>query len=609
MTTIAKRVKTRKSLKGNNTGNKPAIATTELHTGEHNEIEVSRIEFSPKNYRKIFNPADIEELAESIKQHGLLHALTIRPVDDGRYELIIGECRLRACHLAGIEKIPVVVRELTDEQANEIRLAENLKRVNPHPLEESHLIAAMQAEGKTTEEIALRIGKSKAFVYARVKLSGLIKEMQEIFIVNKLTIQEAFNIAALSEQSQQEFFKDYCSGWKKKDFKISNLHNALSRYRYDLKNAPFDIKDKNLKPAMGACTNCPFNSATLKSLFPEFAKEAVCTNKACYKDKCMEHTAMSIRKLVTAEQPDALLLHSSLPEETEVVLQSLPETDSLPRIARYEVTVFNMPSPPDRDDHMDTWNTPEGEEPEFDEDGYNEAMQDYEHDLAAYQVLVEKETTKKGLTLSNGTWKIVLFSTEEQAKSSPQTSVTAKEVQQAIKEGKATPELLTDEIARITSREARFKELDKEKIQLQVHEQFLSQHAGEEPMQQPTAADHVCARLVIYQSLDYSVRNAVNRILFSDNDISDHQQFYDILANLPEGQYAFLIRMAVAGKSDSKFPNNITSFSLVQLAKASGLDVDAIEEAQQDKATARQEKMELRIKELEKKIEKMKVTA
>ncbi|WP_214226668.1 ParB/RepB/Spo0J family partition protein [Pedobacter sp. B4-66] len=606
MTTIAKR-KNRNPLK--NTRKEiiiPATYEAVVPAGERMEIEISMIDFSTKNYRKIFKSAYIEELAESIKLHGLIHALTVRKSGE-RYELVIGECRLRAARLAEVTTLPVVIRELTDEQANEIRLAENLKRADPHPLEESLLIAEMQSEGKTIEEVALRIGKSKAYVYGRIKLAGLTGALQEIFIEDKLTIQDAFGIASLSAESQQEFYNDCCKEWKKKDFRITNLNHALNRYRYDLKNAPFDTKDKTLKPAIGACTNCPFNSATLKSLFPEFAKEAVCTNKSCYKDKCIENTVRKVRNAIKEKQPDALLLNSTLSEETEVVLQSLPETDSLPRIARYEVTILQSPEVPDKEDYMDTWNTEEGEEPEFDEESYHHDMEEYKSDLAAFQEKTEKDTTKTGLTVTNGEWRIVLFSTEQQPARNTHTTVTAKEVQEAIKAGTATPELLNGEITRITAREARAKELDNEKIQVQVHEQFLNQQAADERGQKPTPADLVCARLVIYQALDYSVRHAVNDALFADTDIANHEQLYNALANLPEELYAFLIRMAIAGKFESKYPTNSTAYALIHMATASGLDVAAIEQSQQNKATERQEKMELRIKELEKRIKKMQV--
>jgi ParB family chromosome partitioning protein len=606
MPTIAKRTTNRMSI------NKPLEEINSTVSGngqllvEALLIDIALIDFSAKNYRKIFKPEYIEELADSIKQHGLIHALTVRKAND-RYELVIGECRLRAAKLTELTKLPVVVRDLTDEQANEIRLAENLKRADPHPLEESHLIAEMQGDGKSVEEVALRIGKSKAYVYGRIKLAGLIAAIQEIFISDKLTIQEAFSIAALSAESQEEFFNDCCKDWKKKDFRITNLNYALNRYRYDLKKAPFDTKDKTLKPAIGACTHCPFNSATLKSLFPEFAKEAICSNKGCYKDKCLTHTANSIRKTIAEQQPDALLLHTVLSDETELVLQSLPETDSLPRVDRHEITILQVPEMPDKDDFLDSWNTEEGEDPEFDEEGYNQSLQEYESDLEAFKEMLIKDTTKKGLAIVNGEWKIILFTTEQKPAQNTSTTVTAKEVQEAIKSGTATPELLASEIARITTREARAKELDTEKIQLQVHEQFLNKQAKDEQGQKPTAADLVCARLVIYQALDYSVRHAVNNALFAETDISNPEELYDALANLPEEQYAFLIRMAVAGKSECKYPTNITAYALIKMAIASGLDVAGIKQAQEEKAIERQEKMELRIKELDKRIQRLKV--
>ena len=180
----------------------------------------------------------------------------------------------------------MAIVSLTDEQVIEIQLSENLQRENPHPLHEAQGIGQMQSTGKTIDEIAARLGKSKQFVYTRLKLLSLINDFQEMVLANVISLQEALQIGTLSGESQTEFFTEHCSKWKKqKDFRLFNLDYYLNHYRYDLKKAPFNTMDKNLVPEAGACTGCPSNSAALKSLFPEMAKQSVCSNKECYNNK------------------------------------------------------------------------------------------------------------------------------------------------------------------------------------------------------------------------------------------------------------------------------------------------------------------------------------
>jgi ParB family chromosome partitioning protein len=134
----------------------------------------------------------------------------------------------------------------------------------PHPIDEAKGIGQMQQHGKTIDEIAIRLGKSKQFVYSRIKLLSLIESFQEMFYAGSITLQDALQIATLLNASQTEFFKDQCGDWKKnKNFQLYNLGGCLNRYRYDLKHAPFNTKGKKLVPDVGACTTCPSSFARL----------------------------------------------------------------------------------------------------------------------------------------------------------------------------------------------------------------------------------------------------------------------------------------------------------------------------------------------------------
>ncbi|HMH32127.1 MAG TPA: ParB/RepB/Spo0J family partition protein [Puia sp.] len=580
-----------------------------IQEGELKNVAITDIDFSPLNYRKFFSKKALEDFATEIALHGIISPLMLRSMPSGRYELVAGERRLRAAMIAKLSEVPAVAKILTDEDVIEIQLSENLQREDPHPMHEAQGIGQMQKARKTIDEIAARLGKSKVFVYSRLKLLTLIDALQEMFLADKINLTEAVEIASISAASQQEFYDEYCSDWKEQEnFELDNIMYALSRFKYDLKEAPFNPKDKGLLPSAGACTACPSNSATLKTLFPEYAKHAVCTNKECYRKKCDAHFSFSLVSAFQEHKPDALLFHGSDSGIIEEVVRLVPSAGDLLKYNRYEVSILSAPQMPEKEDFSEEWETEEGEEPESDEDGFAQAMEEYNADLEAYNLFIQSGKALKGLLVTKSKTELILFSPEALEQYGSKSKVTAKEVQDAIKAGKATPELLQAEIGRISAREERAKEIDREKVQVLVHSRFNNHIAEVETGVTPTEADKVGARLLIFQSLDYTTRSKVSAVLFGGSEDSDEQEkenLYESLRKLTDHEYSYLIRTAVASKPESKFPNNDTGYVLYQMAESSGLDIATIEEEQEKKSKNREAKQNDRIKELEKKISKM----
>ncbi len=210
----------------------------------YQDVKIKDIQFSPLNYRKYISKQDLQSFADELHYHGIISPLTVRPLATGVYELVAGERRLRAATLADMTTVPVVVKKLTDEEVIEIQLAENLQRENPHPLEEAKAIANMQRHGKKIDEIALRLGKSKQFVYTRLTLLSLEEIFHGMFYVHKMTLQEALAIASLNKDSQIDFFETSCNKWHScKHFKLPDLTYHLNQYKCDLKQAIFNTKD------------------------------------------------------------------------------------------------------------------------------------------------------------------------------------------------------------------------------------------------------------------------------------------------------------------------------------------------------------------------------
>jgi ParB family transcriptional regulator, chromosome partitioning protein len=550
-------------------------------------IPIGEIDFSLLNYRKFFSKDDLESFAKELVQHGIISPLTVRIMPSGRYELVAGERRLRAAGIAGFQQIPAIVRSLSDDEVIEFQLAENIQRENPHPMQEAQGIGQMLNIRKTIEEIAARLGKSKQFVYTRLKLLSLIEPLQEMFLADKLTLQQAVEIAALSRDSQADLFEAECGEWETdSDFTLDDLSYVLRRYKYDLIDAPFSMKDKKLLPEAGACTHCSYNSATLKTLFPEYAKEAVCTNTSCFHKKCAAHFTTELKKLLLHEHPSALLFYGQPTACMKELLDAVPEANDLTTHLYYEVSVISPPEQPDPADYED------------DQEGYQQAQEEYQAETELYQQEIEAGSYQKGIVVSNRQLESVWFSTDKIAQQNrrPVSKVTAKEVEEAIKLGNVTAEMLQSALQTLHEREKRAQELDREKVQQQVHEKFLVHIGDTEPELIP--ADHYAALLLIYKGLGWNAKRLIDEKLFNNSE----EGVYENVCKLTDQQSAFLIRTAIASKAESKLFTHTCGKCLYDLASEIGVDVIGIEKQQQEKALQRLQRYQQKVAELEKKI-------
>ena len=159
------------------------------------EIMPSLIQVTGHNPRKTFDPAQLEELKDSIREHGIIEPLMVRPKGNSRYELVVGERRLRAARELGLEHVPVVVRQLTDAQMLDIMLAENLQRVDLNPIEEAHHLKRVLEVGKLTQtDLGKRIGKSQEWVSQRLRLAEAPAVLQDMIICRRINTSSAIEI-------------------------------------------------------------------------------------------------------------------------------------------------------------------------------------------------------------------------------------------------------------------------------------------------------------------------------------------------------------------------------------------------------------------------------
>ena len=146
-----------------------------------NKLRIMEIEPNRDQPRKDFDEKSLSELAESIEQHGVLQPLVVRPLTNGGYQLVAGERRWRAARIAGLTEVPVVIKELTDEEVIEIAMIENLQREDLNPLEEALGYRYMMDElNITQEQAAKKVGKSRPAVANAIRLLRLPDEVQEM---------------------------------------------------------------------------------------------------------------------------------------------------------------------------------------------------------------------------------------------------------------------------------------------------------------------------------------------------------------------------------------------------------------------------------------------
>lgn len=154
--------------------------------------------------RKQFDEEGISELAASIAQHGLLQPLTVRPLADGTYQLVAGERRWRASRLAGLDEVPVIVREMNDREAAEIALIENLQREDLNPMEEAvGLSTLMETYGLTQEETAKAVSKSRPAVTNALRLLHLPGAVRDLVGSGQLSAGHARAILSFADEEQQ----------------------------------------------------------------------------------------------------------------------------------------------------------------------------------------------------------------------------------------------------------------------------------------------------------------------------------------------------------------------------------------------------------------------
>ena len=168
---------------------------------EISTLAITEIEPNRDQPRKQFDPTALSELADSIKEYGVLQPLVVRPLPDGSYQLVAGERRWRASRMAGLSSVPVVIRELTDSQAMELALIENLQREDLNAIEDAAgYRELMDRFGLTQEQVAQRVGKSRPVITNAMRLLNLPEDVREMVVDGRLSAGHARALLSLEDE-------------------------------------------------------------------------------------------------------------------------------------------------------------------------------------------------------------------------------------------------------------------------------------------------------------------------------------------------------------------------------------------------------------------------
>ena len=322
-------------------------------------LDLNKIVNSTYNPRKNFREDTLLELAESIRQSGVLQPICVRPRDEG-FEIVYGERRYWAAAMAGLQFIPALIRELSDAEAEDAAITENLQREDVKPREEAAAYnKAIQSGRHTIESLVCKFGKSEAYIRSRLKLCELIDALAEMLDKEDISVGVATEIAKYPAEIQQEVYNDHFAegcynSWK--TARIKDIARRLyERYMTKLESYNFDKIE---------CLSCQHNTANQVLFRDECAGGcAGCQNRECMIRKNEEFLVQKALKLLKDDPRTTLATAGDTPV---AVLEALEKegyhVEELEYYINYYDTAPQMPDAPQAENYVSETDFAEAQE-------------------------------------------------------------------------------------------------------------------------------------------------------------------------------------------------------------------------------------------------------
>lgn len=294
-------------------------------------LDVTSITPSKTNPRKRFSEPAMDELAASIRSVGVIQPILVRPfagwqslrdaeTGSQHYELVAGERRWRAAQRAGLQQIPAIVRELDDVEVVELQCIENLQRQDLDAIEEADGYAMlMDVAHLSVDQIAERVGKSRSYVYARLKLRSLGPDARKALDDGTIDSSKALLLARIENSKLQKAALKKLQAMGEYYSYRETFRRLRDDFFVDLGDAPFALHDAALVPAAGPCTLCPNCSSTDPELVAGQKSTApLCTDRPCFDGKVRAHWdrkraeyEASGKKVLTGAEAEAIVHQES----------------------------------------------------------------------------------------------------------------------------------------------------------------------------------------------------------------------------------------------------------------------------------------------------------
>lgn len=508
-----------------------------------------------KNYRQIdIDPDSDKDFIAGIQRDGVLQSLLVRPVKGkpDKYELISGYRRFSAAQLSKLTEVPCNVKDVADDDVLEFQVKENLQRKDVHPMDEAAAFLAYQKQKNAdTKTLASVFVKSEKYIAHRLGLNNLNTDIQKDFLKGFMNVSQAEVFAKLTPEHQKSL-KSYAkitwgemSGFYKRVPDLQKfIENSIFR---TLSSAPFKKDDATLNPKMGACNNCPKNTANAGVLFSDLGgSQGRCMDAGCFTIK-LETFVVNRIKEVVAENPDIILIKD-----------------------RYNDKVIKEISQIAKD-----------------------------HNLKLHELGEDCFTGNTGGKKLKG----VYVNGNEIGKTIDVYLRSASKGNSTTKEDSPA-----EQIKKIKEREQRAKEIDLKKIHTVMLDKVREKKELLTPGMKHQPIDRaIMVYLLIFQTADYSAREIIFKAL-KINEIpwgkrGYNKPLFEKLVKLTDDELAFVIRVISLkkfGYKNMSMEIHTEDTIMRYMAEYSKIDVLAIEKSQQEVAMKRIERVNKRISDLQK---------